>query len=308
MALTIMRVEDNRSENTTDDPIQRHGRTGAPLIWSPETDPAAVQAWLDSGKKQHKKPKTGTYYTRTTTFVDAIDDKTNIALYKSRLTLVGAARDQSLVTEAAKYDDIEDADQKKALNKLVERAQQKADIDFKADQGTAVHKMTEDNDLKGNPGFVPPMYEGVIEAYRRVMEGYKVVSVEDFVVIDEYCVGGTFDRLILTPDGRLQIWDVKTGRIDYGLPKMGRQLAGYSRGKRYNPHTFQREPLTWNGIEVDQKTGVIIHLPINPKERGKAELIEVDLEGAWAEWEICRQIRESRKRKEEGRSIRLVQV
>ena len=288
--------------------IPRHGGTGAPWIWNEDADPEAVKAWDDSRRTKKKPTKMGRFYTRTTTFVDAIDDKKMLYDWKARNTLLGIAKDDSIIQAVREVEDPDSSEGRQALNRLSERAQKTVDADMGAKQGDALHKITEDHHTKGDPGFVPPFLEPAFEAYLKLMEGFEVVECETFVVIDDYGVAGTFDRLMLTPDGKLVIGDLKSGRVDFGLAKMGRQVAGYSRGKRYCPFTFKRTPLEFNGMTVDQELGYIIHVPIEKKAGEQAQMIPMDLNAGWAEWPLCQQIREARKRKIVGDPIRVVQV
>lgn len=288
------------------DPIPRHGGDGRPWIWHEDADPEKVKRWEDSGRQKYKPTKMGSYYTRCTTFIDAFDDKTNLEKWKSRKTALGLTMDEGLY-QAVK--DLEDPDgkDKSKLDALCRKAQDKADADLAALRGTAFHLIIENINAGKDPGFIPPELAPAVEAYRRIMEGFRVVAVETFVVIDQFGVGGTFDILAFTPDGRLVVMDLKTGSV-YGLGKFGRQLGGYSRGKIYNPYTFERTPLEWEGVPVDQDTGYVIHVPLKDGEIGQAQMLEVDLNEGWAEWPLCRDVREARKRKTDRPPFRVVQV
>lgn len=290
--------------------IPRHGGDGRPWIWNEDADPEKVKAWDDSGRKPSKKPtKMGRFYTRTTTFVDAIDDKTTLSDWKIRNTVLGMAGKQTLISDALAVEDPESKEGKQTLTRIANKAQEFVDADMGAKEGDALHLLTEDYHVKGDPGFVPPHLEPAFDAYVEIMEDFEVVMCEVFVAIDEFGVAGTLDRLMICKKtGKLVIGDLKSGRVDYGLPKMGRQIAGYSRGRIYNPKTFQRTPLQWDGQDVDLDLGYIIHVPIKEKAGTHAQMIPMDLNVGWGEWPLCQQIREARKRKIVGEPTRVVQV
>lgn len=229
----------------------------------------------------------GAYYTRTTTFIDVLEDKSNLAKWQARSTAIGLVKDDGLF---AKFRALGDpaGDDKGYADVLCKLAQQAADTDLKALQGSVVHSLTEDIDAGIDPGFIPDDYEKDIEAYKLATKDIEVVGIETFAVLDEYKVGGTFDRLVRVygelaealgvPEGTLLIADIKTGRIDYGFGKIAMQLAGYSRMKIYDPHTYARLPLEHNGQPVNQEVGLIIHLPVG---QGRCELVPVDISKGW---------------------------
>jgi hypothetical protein len=122
-------------------------------------------------------------------------------------------------------------------------------------------------------------------------------AVEVFVVLDEWQVAGTFDRLLLRQrDRRTILADLKTGaNLDFSWQSFAAQLAAYSRGVRYDVDTGTRTPL-----DVDQEVGLIIHLPANEE---RCELHEVDLTVGWQAFERSMWVREWRKAKDFHRSI-----
>lgn len=288
------------------DPIPRHGGDGRPWIWNEDADPEAVKKWEDSGREKYKPTKMGAWYTRTTTFIDAFDDKTNLAKYQSRKTALGLSMDEGLLTKVRNLEDPDGSDKSK-LDGLVKQAQNKADADLASLRGTAFHLLAENHNAGKDPGFIPPELEPAFKAYVEIMDGFEVVAVETFVVIDGFKVGGTFDILAITPDGRLVIMDLKTGSV-WGMGKFARQLGGYSRGKVYCPYTFKRTPLEWNGQPVDTSLGYVVHVPLKDGEIGNAAMLPVDLDKGWAEWPLCLEVREARKTKHDLPPLRVVQV
>jgi hypothetical protein len=102
-------------------------------------------------------------------------------------------------------------------------------------------------------------------------------------VHDEWKVAGTADRIGRNPNGRLQIYDIKTGSIDYPH-KMAMQLAMYARSLPYDIATDERgqpEP------GLDLNTGVIIHLPAG---QGRCDLYEINIGQGWGACLIAHQV------------------
>jgi len=225
-------------------------------------------------------------YTRATTFVDCLDDKSNLSKWMQRQVLRGvAAAPQLMLRVSASLDD------DKALQKIADDALDAAQSNAKADIGTALHALTETVDRGGDLSAVPADYRADLEAYAAVMRGIDIVSTETFTVLDRYQVGGTHDRRLRFPSlgDTPVIGDVKTGRIDYGLGKIGMQLAVYAHSLTYNQSTGERSE-----FDCRKDIAVIIHLPAG---EGRAELVWVDIAQAWENIELCRQVRDWRKLK-----------
>jgi hypothetical protein len=189
-------------------------------------------------------------HTRTTTFIDCIEDKTSLVDWKMRMVLVGAARRPELV-EQARHLDPELREDKASLDSLVTRLTDSSGANDKSRRGTYLHDLTEYVD-RGEP--LPNTISGDdlddMAAYMASTAVLKVIAVEQFVVVPELGVGGTFDRLSYYkgpgPDGKPIagnfITDTKTGNVQYGRLKMASQLAVYSRGKLYDHTRFPVDP------------------------------------------------------------------
>lgn len=294
--MQLVTIEQARedAQTTTTDGIERHA-DGRPKIYSVHEECGGTGK-VPSTKREGKFIKCqpckgtgwkGTYYTRTTTFIDVLEDKSNLAKWQARSTAIGFLKDDSLVNKFRALEDPTGADKSRA-DMLCKLAQKAADTDLKALQGTALHEITEDIDAGKDPGFIPDDYAKDIEAYRIATQDIEVVGIETFAVLDEFQVGGTFDRLIRVygelaealgvEPGTLLIADIKTGRIDYGFGKIAMQLAGYSRMKVYDPKTHERLPLEHNGQPVNQEVGLVIHMPTG---QGRCELVPVDIAKGW---------------------------
>lgn len=276
------------------DRIERHAGNGNPKIYSPcenctgtgQVPSEKVEGRLNKCSKCKGTGFKGAYYTRTTTFIDVLEDKANLAKWKVRMVLEGIRRDPSLLEEFTALAD-PFGDDKEAANKIGERAQEVADAGLKAALGTALHEITEDLDGGKELGFIPDDFVNDIATYAKATEMLEVVSIETFGVLDLYKVAGTFDRLVIYK-GRLMVADIKTGSIQWGLGKIAMQLAAYSRMKKYNPETHGREDIVINGLTVEQDEGLIIHMPSGG---GETTVVTIDIAKGWEGLALAQEVR-----------------
>jgi hypothetical protein len=224
-------------------------------------------------------------YVRATTWAGTLDDTHGLIDWKCRMTALGIAdRTDLRIATAAHRDD------KKELDSIVEQAQEASASSAAATMGTAVHKVTELIDTGKPTGRIPDEIAADVAAYQKATAAMKMLAVETFVVVDQYRVGGTFDRQIGF-EGSAYIGDLKTGAsLKYGVGKFAIQLALYSRGQAYNFTTGERTPL-----QVDQDWGIVIHLPVG---KGECTVYWIDLAAGWEAVEYCRWVREWRGRKD----------
>lgn len=268
------------------------------------------------------KPKA---HTRTTTFIDCIEDKSNLSDWKMRQTLVGAALKPSLLTAVGELDP-EAEDYKKRLTGLAEAALDASGANDRREKGTDLHALSEIVD-EGKP-----LPEGLGEAdlmdmaayaLTTQMAGFKMLYAEKFVVCPPLTVAGTPDRIVEYagpgPDGTpiedTFIFDTKTSRsMEYGGLKFAAQLGIYSRAEFYDWTKFpvnvhdKTEFARWKKTAVDpeeaaaaysplppvnQEWGIIINLPSGS---GDASLWWVDLTLGWEMAELALVIREARSK------------
>lgn len=222
-------------------------------------------------------------YTRATTLAGAIEDQSNLIKWKSRMTLLGAAKQPHLAMAA-----LAAADNKSELNKLAEMAADAAGAGVAAMNGTSMHSFTERID-RGEPiGDVPDLFRPDVLAYQASTVAMKRLHVEEFVVCDEIKAAGTPD-LIVEFDGGRYIADKKTGSVDYPH-KMAAQLAIYAHSQIYDIATGTRRPLPG----VDGRRGIIIHLPAG---EGRAQLYWINIAAGWDAVQLGVKVREWRSRK-----------
>ncbi|WP_257002100.1 hypothetical protein [Streptomyces sp. WZ.A104] len=236
------------------------------------------------------------------------------------MTLLGAARERSLLDEAQHLNP-ETREGKSALDALAERAVTRAGANVKRERGTHLHSLSEYVDRGEElPHGTASADLADMAAYKMATVGFDVMAMEQFVVVDELKVGGTFDRVLRYegpgPDGRpvsgLYVGDLKTGSVQYGGLKMATQLAVYSRGELYDHSVFPvdgRSPralAAWKKREVpadlaatayspmpavSQEWGIIIHLPAG---EARCTLYWADLRVGWETARLALDIRRAR--------------
>lgn len=223
-------------------------------------------------------------YTRCTTFVDCLDDKTALTKWKQRMVALGLASrpDLMLGVTATNPDD------KRALDKFCEDAMEAAQAHAKATTGTALHALTERIDRGQEVGVIPDAYKADLDAYVEATKCLTATHIEEFCVLDQLRIGGTPDRVVKY-NGKRYIADIKTGSIEWGALKIAMQLAVYARSSLYDHETGQRDT---HGAELDR--GLIIHLPAG---EGRAELVWVDLLEGWNAVRVAKDVRAKRNLK-----------
>lgn len=216
-------------------------------------------------------------YRRCTTFVGCLDDTYGLMQWKTRQVALGMGQRKDLVLAAAAADPAD----KKTLNDIADKATEHAQASAAATTGTALHSLTERVDLGQVLGYVPDEYRADIDAYQQATRHIEWAGIESFRVHDDWKIAGTADRMGRTPNGRLTIYDIKTGSVDFPH-KMAMQLAMYARSLPYDIATDQR-----GSDVVNLTTGVIIHLPAG---QGRCDLYEIDIDKGWDACLLAKQV------------------
>jgi hypothetical protein len=236
-------------------------------------------------------------YTRCTTYVDCIEDKTSLATWGKRMVVVGASHAPPLLNQARGIDP-NDRDGKKQLNRIAEQLVTLAGAHDKRTKGTYLHTLSEHVDRgEALPACTASDLADMV-AYKSATVMLDVLHIEQLVVVDALKVAGTPDRISYYdgpgPDGKPLagnlITDLKTGSVDHGALKMAMQLSVYSRGLFYDHRTQTRRPLP----DVHQDWGLIIHLPAGS---GKCTVYWVDLATGWEAVQVAAQVRALRNRR-----------
>jgi predicted RecB family endonuclease len=269
-----------------------------PLHEALEETAVSTDVWDDIGSVEEKVPRDrwqrplivpasggkAKAYTRVTTFASSVEDMFSLGQWQQRMVALGLSRRPDLLLSVSAH-----AEDKDELNRIVDSAREAAAASAAATVGTALHKLTERLD-RGEMSLdaMPDSHRSDMKAYADAMAPLKIRGVEQFVVLDDLQVAGTFDRIV-EYDGQRYTADVKTGSIEYGVGKMAIQLALYSRGHLYAPGRADR-----GGTEVNQNAGIIIHLPAG---QGRCDLYWIDLRAGWEAVRLCADVRAWRKRK-----------
>lgn len=258
----------------------------------PKILPPPGVTWKSASGKTKQRHR---YYTRVTTYADAISDQYNLGRWRMRRVALGAGQRQDYVRLASALTDRDD--DRDALDELVDKMLEAAGPN-KADEGTALHALTERIDRGEDLGNPPPEFIPDLTAYE-VLSGelFRFVHREARTVCDQLECAGTPDGHAVVgelpptdwgpkcdcPPDVLRIVDTKTGSVRYPA-KMSIQLAIYAHSDLYDPATGERIP-----VRVCPHWGVIVHLPV---ETGLAAPFWIDLERGWRGAELCGPVRE----------------
>lgn len=238
-------------------------------------------------------------YTRVTTFVDAVDDKTMLHDWQMRVLMRFLAtheRAEMYLLEAAVLDP-NAPDYRKRMKRLVEDALNAAGAKDQARKGTAVHAITERYDLGLDVGRIPAKYREHLRTYIAMTRTFKMVEIERFVVNDKFLAGGTPDRVVQhlpceKCGRRFFIEDLKTGRVDnYTEATIAMQMAMYRYSEFYDIATGKRSDIG----DLCPHWAIIVHLPAQSNDPWKdSRLRRVDIERGWERVQFCAELRQVR--------------
>lgn len=232
-------------------------------------------------------------YTRASTLAKSLDDDYNLTGWKQRITAIGLLQRPGLQTRLAGVlasGDPEDTATRREINAIVAEAFEAGGGSDKASAGTGFHALAEALDAGRTP-FIPDADRPRLDAYRAATRDYTFVAAEQFTVNDLLRVGGSFDRLLLCPDGRVRVADIKSGKWDAEYPGgVAMQMAVYARSHRYDPATGHRTALD---PRLDPTIGLLISMP----PRGGCEVIPIDLERGWYMAQVAADVRAVRSYK-----------
>ncbi len=186
-------------------------------------------------------------YERPSTLAGKLDDKSGLIRWAGGMTLLGAAEDPTLITQALELDDSA-ADYKRQLYELGHIAKEKATANTGSDWGSLIHQITATIDRGETLDWpMPEECAAPVATYHAELArmGLTVEPewVEFCVVNDSAKLAGTVDRLYRLSDGRLILGDIKTSKTPSHL-SWATQLAIYAGATAiYDPATGERSPL-----------------------------------------------------------------
>jgi hypothetical protein len=238
----------------------------------------------------------GRSYTRVSTLAKTLDDTRALLNWNARITAIGLAKSEDLIAAVATTD----PDDKKALDRIVEQAKERAASTAKATIGTATHTATELLDRGDDLDGLPEKVKVDAHAYRDAItaRGLVPLAAEMFVVCDEVNAAGSFDRLLQGPS-RVLIGDIKTsGNPDthkYAGLAWAIQLAVYAHAKPWVPG---RGIVEWADLGLpapDLERGVVIHVV---QGTGQVRLHSIDLAVGWVAAKLADEVLAMRKLKD----------
>jgi hypothetical protein len=231
-------------------------------------------------------------YTRVTTIAKVLDDSSSLADWKTRMAITGIVQRADLLAQASTA-----LDDRSKLNKIANDAIEAAGAFSRANLGTALHSITQQIDL----GMKPQVLAGLqsdIETYVASIAawdfGMRKEWIEVLLINDEFEYAGTADRIVTTRDGKICIFDLKTGTdLSYSFGSIAVQLAMYANADWiYDWKTGERTALPEG---LDMKEGIICHLPAG---EANCKFYTVDLEAGWEAAKMSFATRNWRKRKD----------
>lgn len=246
------------------------------------------------GRYKISDPATGKErgYTRVTTIAKVLDDSSSLADWKTRMAITGIVQRADLLAQASTA-----LDDRSRLNKIANDAIESAGAYSRANLGTALHSLTQQLDL----GMKPQILQGLqadIETYITSIAAWdfkmKKEWIEVLLINDEFEYAGTADRIVTTRDGKICIFDLKTGTdLSYSFGSIAVQLAMYAHADWiYDWKTGERTALP---AGLDMKEGIICHLPAG---EATCKFYTVDLEAGWEAAKMSFATRDWRKRKD----------
>jgi hypothetical protein len=246
------------------------------------------------GRYKISDPATGKErgYTRVTTIAKVLDDSSSLADWKTRMAITGIVQRADLLAQASTA-----LDDRSRLNKIANDAIDAAGAYSRANLGTALHSITQQLDL----GMKPQILQGLqadIETYVASIAawdfGMRKEWIEVLLINDEYEYAGTADRIVTTRDGKICIFDLKTGTdLSYSFGSIAVQLAMYANADWiYDWKTGERTALP---AGLDMSEGIICHLPAG---EATCKFYTVDLEAGWEAAKMSFATRDWRKRKD----------
>lgn len=245
-------------------------------------------------------PPTGggkpTGYQRMTTLVKMLEEQSNLILWSSRVTLLGAAQRPDIIASVLAAD----PNDRDTLNRLVEQAKEHGGANVRRELGTALHRFIE---LKvADPAYqVPVPYTADVAAALARIDAAGLDICPEYsevvLVLDSYQVAGMCDMVVRDRSTcELFILDIKTGSsVKYGAFGWSVQLTGYSLADN-----IYRQGAAADGSEdvrlpmppVSRERGLILH--VEPQS-GTADLYELAL--SVERFELAVAVRDARKAK-----------
>jgi hypothetical protein len=265
------------------------------------TIPVQIEPRRDQWGRYLVVPPTGGKpqgYTRVTTVAKALDTGGGLAPWKAAMVAAGMmirpglrAQWEMLMAESNGNPWYFSEASKKACKALVEECAAVGGANDRREMGTALHAITALSDRGAPPTHLTEETMRDLAAYKAALTEYGIGimagAVEITVVLDEWCVAGTLDRIVSAAGFATHlIGDLKTGdSLEYSWGNIAVQLAAYAHGDDVyeqgaapDGSLDRRLPMP----HVDQNWGLIFHLPAGS---AAMRVYVVDLVAGWAAFE-----------------------
>lgn len=260
-------------KSITQTPPQRHGGNGQPKI-------------------------DGAYWTRISSLAKYLDDQGNLINWMGKMAARGIALSPDLQALAATTD----LGDKARWRDIVDRAKDRAGGNSGADLGTGLHQATELLDHGRGIDNLPAIMRADARAYRAALDQMGLVPLagEVFVAHEELRAAGTFDRLVLQPDGNAAVLDIKTINEDKDAAYAARwngvayaiQIAAYAGARPYDGAAGWQE---WSDLGLPRPQTEIGWVAVIPRGTGTCQLLEVDLTAGRRLADLAAAVRDARK-------------
>lgn len=252
------------------------------------------------------KPGHRRAYSRATTIAHTLSDEFLLTQWKRRMVAQGLVVEPALLDrvqiaatelEAAGEDWRAAKEAKRALNELCDEAAAAAGAERGSHLGTALHALTEWSDAgRLDEVEVPEGLAADLAAYQATMAEAGISRPAEYIerVVVNYGVdaAGTLDRLLLMPDGRLVVGDLKTQKsIDFGWLEIAIQLAEYAYADAMLADVPGLGPELVAMPEVDRSTAIVMWLPVG---QARCTLHEIDISAGWHAAQIATEVRRLR--------------
>lgn len=244
-------------------------------------------------------------YSRISSIAKELDAGIGLTYWKTAMTAIGITITPDLFVQVARLvdDAVSDpyAENRSALIKLAEKAQEAAGSTIKRELGTTLHEWAAIWDRTHDLDLIPAEHRADIEAYALALGRHHVAVLENevFVVVDEIEIAGSLDKLLQfqMPTGRVVLGDLKTGQVEPQYPmNVEMQVAGYVHGERYDLLSHERSSLH---PDLDLDEGMLIHLP---SRSGTCEIYPLNLKRGWQNLMLATDLK--RARRESGRRLK----
>lgn len=230
-------------------------------------------------------------YRRTSKYGSVLEDTTFLDAWDRRMVAYGMSHDPALgraIQELPANHRMWEKRDKDIANAVVDEAKIVAKAGKLAEIGTNLHEITELSDLGLQLPALSTEFESALSHYQRVLKTAGVRVIPDFVecrmVCDQMRAAGTADRIV-SYQGEMYIFDVKTGLSSFGGMTYAVQLALYAASLLYDAEAGERLPTP----QVSRTRGIICALP---SDGSSCELKWVDLVKGFRAAKVAQQVYE----------------